>query len=76
MQGDIQDQAVLNSAARGCEVVFLQAVVVSVTKTVEDPVISTHINDLGTLQVLEAARQNNVQRVVLASSSAVYGDDP
>ena len=76
VQGDIQDQAVLTRAARGCDVVFHQAAVVSVTKTIEDPVTSTRINDLGTLQVLEAARQNKVRRVVLANSSAVYGDDP
>ena len=76
VQGDIQDQAILTETTRGCEVVFHQAAVVSVTKTVEDPVTSGSINDLGTLQVLEAARRNKVRRVVLASSSAVYGDDP
>ena len=47
-----------------------------VTQTVEDPVTSTMVNDLGTLNVLEAARQNHAKRLVLASSSAVYGDDP
>lgn len=76
VEGDIQEATVLGQAMEGCQVVFHQAAVVSVTKSVEAPVASTLVNDLGTLQVLEAARLNGVQRVVLASSSAVYGDDP
>jgi UDP-glucose 4-epimerase len=76
VEGDIRDKDLLEKVTRNCDVVFHEAAVVSVTKTVEDPVGSTSVNDLGALAVLEAARQNNVQRVVLASSSAVYGDDP
>ena len=56
--------------------IFHQAAVVSVPQTVEDPVGSARVNDIGTLNVLEAARRNSVGRVVLASSCAVYGDDP
>jgi UDP-glucose 4-epimerase len=76
VRGDIQDEQILADVISGCDVVFHQAAVVSVTKTVTDPVQSTAVNDLGTLKVLEAARRNGVKRVVLASSSAVYGDDP
>jgi nucleoside-diphosphate-sugar epimerase len=76
VQGDIQDEQVLGEVLRGCDVVFHQAAVVSVTKTVAEPVPSAAVNDLGSLKVLEAARRNGVKRVVLASSSAVYGDDP
>ncbi len=76
IRGDIQDEKALAEVAAGCDTVFHQAAVVSVTKTVAEPVSSTAVNDLGTLKVLEAARRNNVKRVVLASSSAVYGDDP
>jgi UDP-glucose 4-epimerase len=43
---------------------------------VDNPVDSAMVNEMGTLFVLEAARKNNVKRVVLAGSSAVYGDDP
>jgi nucleoside-diphosphate-sugar epimerase len=75
-QGDIQDQKILMQAAKNCEVIFHQAAMVSVTKTVDNPVDSAFINDIGTLLVLESARQNKVKRVILASSSAVYGDDP
>ena len=49
---------------------------VSVTQSVQDPSFSCEVNDLGTVRVLDAARQNGVRRVVMASSSAVYGDDP
>ncbi|MCP4746172.1 MAG: SDR family oxidoreductase [Desulfobacteraceae bacterium] len=76
IEGDIRDSDTLAEAIKGCEVIFHQAAVVSVTKTVEDPVFSSQVNDLGTLRVLEAARKNKVRRVVLASSSAIYGDDP
>jgi nucleoside-diphosphate-sugar epimerase len=75
-KGNIQDQKILMKAAKNCEVIFHQAAMVSVTKTVDNPVDSAFINDMGTLLVLESARQNKVKRVVLASSSAVYGDDP
>ncbi len=76
IHGDIEDEEALAKVSQGCDVVFHQAAVVSVTKTVVEPVASTAVNDLGTLKVLEAARQNRVKRVVMASSSAVYGDDP
>lgn len=75
-KGDIQDQELLNQAVNGCDIVFHEAAQVSVPKSVDDPVTSAQINDIGTLQVLEAARQNGVKRVVLACSSAVYGDNP
>jgi UDP-glucose 4-epimerase len=76
IEGDICNQHTLNDAISGCDVVFHEAAVVSVTDTVERPVASALVNELGTINVLEAAKQNNVGRVVLASSSAVYGDDP
>ncbi|MEJ2155885.1 MAG: SDR family oxidoreductase [Desulfobacteraceae bacterium] len=76
VEGDIRDKDLLKKITQHCDVVFHQAAVVSVTKTVDDPVGSALVNELGTLAVLDAARQNNVKRVVLASSSAVYGDDP
>ena len=76
IEGDIGDESVMGEAAAGCEFVFHHAAVVSVTQTVDDPVFSTGVNDLGTLKVLESARQNKVKRVVLASSSAIYGDAP
>ncbi len=75
-EGDIQDSEILLKASKESNAIFHQAAVVSVPQTVENPVGSALINDIGTLLVLETARKNNVKRVVLASSCAVYGDDP
>jgi nucleoside-diphosphate-sugar epimerase len=74
-KGDIRDQDILIKASKDCNIIFHQAAVVSVPQTVDNPVDSGMVNDMGTLFVLEAARRNKVDRVVLASSCAVYGDD-
>jgi len=76
VEGDIRDARLLDKVIKGCEVVFHQAAVVSVTLSVQDPSHSCEVNDLGTVRVLDAARRNGVRRVVMASSSAIYGDDP
>lgn len=76
IQGDIEDDQTIERVTWGCDAIFHQAAVVSVTKTVEDPVFSARVNDLGAIKVLDAARKNGVRRVVMASSSAVYGDAP
>ncbi len=75
-QDDIKSLDALEQAAAGCDVIFHMAAVVAVQQTIDDPLESTLVNDIGTLNVLEAARKKNVARVVLASSCAVYGDDP
>lgn len=76
VEGDIRDGAVLADAMDGCRAVFHLAAVVSVPQTVAEPLESDSVNDAGTLQVLETARQGGVGRVVLSSSCAVYGDTP
>jgi nucleoside-diphosphate-sugar epimerase len=76
IQGSICDRGVVAKAAVGCEVVFHLAAVVSVPKTVADPSGSAAVNEIGSLNVLEAARGAQARRVIFASSSAVYGDDP
>ncbi|MFQ5484138.1 MAG: SDR family oxidoreductase [Desulfobacterales bacterium] len=75
-EADIRDQEVLNRATKGCDIIFHQAARVSVPMTIEHPVESAMINDVGTLMVLEAARMEDVKKVVFASTCAVYGDDP
>ena len=75
-KGDIRNQEILIKAAKDCDIIFHLAAVVSVPQTVDNPLDSAMVNDMGTLYVLEVARKNNVKRVVLASSCAVYGDDP
>jgi nucleoside-diphosphate-sugar epimerase len=55
---------------------YSEAALVSVPRSVEDPIGTNDVNVGGTLSVLSAAREKGVRRVVLASSSAVYGDSP
>jgi UDP-glucose 4-epimerase len=76
VEGDIRDADILDQVTTACDVVFHQAALVSVTQSVQDPSFSCEVNDLGTVRVLDAARKKGVRRVVTASSSAVYGDDP
>jgi nucleoside-diphosphate-sugar epimerase len=75
-QGDVRDLTTLQEMMSGVEVVFHQAALVSVPQSIEDPVETAMVNDFGTLNVLEAARQSGVRRIVFASSCAVYGDLP
>jgi nucleoside-diphosphate-sugar epimerase len=75
-QDDIRNQKALTVAAQDCEVIFHLAAVVSVPQTIQNPIESAAINELGTLSVFETARKKKVQRVVFSSSCAVYGDDP
>jgi len=75
-QSDIRDQELLNKITIDCDIIFHLAAMVSVPGTVENPVDSATVNEMGTLYVLDAARKNNVKRVVFSSSCAVYGDDP
>ncbi len=72
--GDVRDPRALATAAEGAEVIYHLAALVSVVKSVAQPVETFDINLSGTLHVLEAARQSGVRRVVLASTCAIYGD--
>jgi nucleoside-diphosphate-sugar epimerase len=76
IEGDIRDAGLLEKAASGCGVVFHQAALPSVPRSIADPARSHDVNVNGSLNVLLAARNAGVQRVVLASSSSVYGDSP
>jgi UDP-glucose 4-epimerase len=75
-KGDIRDLNALRDAMSDIGFIFHQAAMVSVPKSVEDPIEAALVNDLGTLNVLETARLANVKKVVFASSCAVYGDLP
>ena len=76
IEGDIRDVKKLERSMKGCDLVFHEAAEVSVPRTIKSPVETTMINDVGTLNVFESARQTDVQRVVFASSCAIYGDSP
>ena len=76
LRGDIRTLSVVLRAARGARVIFHQAAMRSVPRSVKDPLGANATNVNGTLNVLEAARRCRVPRVVYASSSSVYGDRP
>ena len=72
VRADVADPGIARSFA-GVEIVFHLAAQVSVDLSVQDPVADARANVLGTLNVLECARRAGVRRVVISSSSAVYG---
>jgi nucleoside-diphosphate-sugar epimerase len=76
VRGDVRDLAAVERAIQDVDVVFHQAAMRSVPRSVEDPLGANDNNVTGTLYVLEAARRARVRRVVYASSSSVYGDRP
>jgi nucleoside-diphosphate-sugar epimerase len=73
VEGDIQSYERAHTAVRECEIVFHQAALPSVPRSVQDPLTTNASNVIGTLNVLLAARDSGVRRVVFASSSSVYG---
>lgn len=73
---DIRDGEAMARACSGIEVIFHEAALGSVPRSVEDPVETDSTNVGGTVRLLEAARHAGVRRVVFAASSAVYGDTP
>lgn len=76
VQGDVRDPDVCRRAAEGIDVVFHLAALPSVPKSIEEPILSVSINEVGTVAMLAAAREAGVRRFVYSSSSSVYGDDP
>jgi len=76
IRGDVRNLSVVLRAARGARVIFHQAAMRSVPRSVKDPLGANDNNVTGTLHVLEAARRCRVPRVVYASSSSVYGERP
>jgi nucleoside-diphosphate-sugar epimerase len=76
IHGDLRDPKVASTATVGVEYVIHQAAIPSVPRSIEDPGGVTESNVNGTLNLLIAARDSGVRRVVYASSSSVYGDTP
>ncbi|MBQ6598395.1 MAG: NAD-dependent epimerase/dehydratase family protein, partial [Lentisphaeria bacterium] len=76
IRGDIRDLETCLSACKGMEYVLHQAAWGSVPRSIEMPLFYCANNIQGTLNMMEAARQNGVKRFVYASSSSVYGDEP
>jgi UDP-N-acetylglucosamine 4-epimerase len=76
IKGDITDPAACRKACDGADFVLHQAALGSVPRSIEEPARAHEANVTGFLNVLMAARDAGVRRLVYASSSAVYGDDP
>jgi len=76
VRGGITDPDLLKENFRGVDYVFHQAALPSVQRSIEDPVRANEVNICGTLNVLVAARDADVKKVIYASSSSVYGDTP
>ena len=74
--GDIRDQQTLQQAMEGVEAVYHLAALGSVPRSLKNPAETHDVNVNGTLNVLLAARDAGVRRVIFASSSSVYGDSP
>jgi len=74
LEGDVRDRAVVETAVRGVDIVFHQAAFVSVPESMEKPQTCFEVNVAATLALFDAARLAGVQRVVFASSAAVYGE--
>jgi nucleoside-diphosphate-sugar epimerase len=76
VRGDIRNIEVVRDAVKDMEIVFHEAALGSVPRSVADPQTTHDVNITGTLNILLAARDAKVRRVVFASSSSVYGETP
>lgn len=76
IKGDIRELETCMKACEGVDYVLNQAAWGSVPRSIEMPLLYEEINIRGTLNMMEAARQNKVKKFVFASSSSVYGDHP
>ncbi|AKJ65532.1 NAD-dependent epimerase/dehydratase family protein [Kiritimatiella glycovorans] len=76
IEGDIRDPDTCLRASAGCDGIFHEAALVSVADSIRRPRDNHDINLTGTVNLLEAARENGVRRMVMAGSAAVYGNEP
>jgi len=73
IEGDLRDASLIHQSMKNIEVVYHQGALASVPRSVEDPKTTHEVCVTGTLNVLEAAKDNQVRRVVYAASSSAYG---
>lgn len=74
IQGDVRDKDITDEAVKGVDVVFHLAASIGNVKSLNDPVEDSEVNVLGTLNILESARKNNVGKIVYSSSAAIFGE--
>ena len=76
LKGDIRDFNTCLEASSGTDLICHQAALGSVPRSITDPITTHEVNSTGTLNVFYAAKENKIQKVIFASSSSVYGDNP
>jgi nucleoside-diphosphate-sugar epimerase len=76
VQGSITDLPLLRNTFEGVDGIFHQAAIASVHQSVQNPLNTHDVNSTGTLHVLIAAEECGVKKIILASSAAIYGDNP
>ena len=74
VKGDINDKNAMLSVAKGCDVIYHFAAIADISKAISNPTQTLQVNVMGTLNVLEAAKKNNVSRLIFASSIYVYSN--
>ena len=74
IEGDIRSYHLVRAAVEGVDFILHQAALPSVPRSIKDPITSNEVNVAGTLNLLEAAHHVGVKRLVIASSSSIYGD--
>ncbi len=75
IEGDLRSYHIVHEAVQGVEIIFHQGALPSVHRSVNDPITTNQVNVEGTLNLLDAARDAGVRRVVYASSSSIYGEN-
>ena len=76
IEGDLRDFSTCENAVKGIELVFHQAALGSVPRSIENPILTNAHNVTGFLNILEAAKKEGVERFIYATSSSTYGDLP
>ncbi|MFH1004548.1 MAG: SDR family oxidoreductase [Bacteroidota bacterium] len=74
-KGDIRDFKTCMEVSKGMDIICHQAAIGSVPRSIKDPITTNEININGTLNVFYSAKENNIKKVIFASSSSVYGDN-
>ena len=74
IEGDLRSFHVVRNAVKGMDYILHQGALPSIPRSINDPITTNDVNILGTLNILEAAKEFGIKRVVYASSSSVYGD--
>lgn len=74
INGDILDKATLTKASAGHDVIIHMAANIGNVKSLLDPVFDSTVNIIGTLNALEAAKANNIKKIVYSSSAAIFGE--